>query len=116
MYHEIVLIGVAVSLLFTELTGFSPAGLIVPGYIVLCLQTPVQNCLYAGDRTLGMGRRQTVGKFHDFIWPTALCCDDFIGVYHDLIIASSEILPYDPGIIGVLVPGIIANEWNGRER
>ena len=28
----------------------------------------------------------------------------------DLIIASSEILPYDPGIIGVLVPGIIANE------
>ena len=42
----------------------------------------VQNCLYAGDRTLGMGRRQTVGKFHDFIWPTALCCDDFIGVYH----------------------------------
>ena len=51
-----------------------------------------------------MGRRQTVGKFHDFIWPTALCCDDFIGV------ASSEILPYDPGIIGVLVPGIIANE------
>ena len=41
-----------------------------------------QNCLYAGDRTLGMGRRQTVGKFHDFIWPTALCRDDFIGVYH----------------------------------
>ena len=57
-----------------------------------------------------MGRRQTVGKFHDFIWPTALCRDDFIGVTIDLIIASSEILPYDPGIIGVLVPGIIANE------
>ena len=81
MYHEIVLIGVAVSLLFTELTGFSPAGLIVPGYCPLPADAG-QNCLYAVDRTLGMGRRQTVGKFHDFIWPTAFCCDDFIGVYH----------------------------------
>lgn len=82
MYHEIVLIGVAVSLLFTELTGFSPAGLIVPGYIVLCLQTPVRIVYTLVIALLAWGRRQTVGKFHDFIWPTALCCDDFIGVYH----------------------------------
>ena len=40
MYHEIVLAGVAVSLLFSELTGLSPAGLVVPGYIALSLQTP----------------------------------------------------------------------------
>ena len=81
MYHEIVLIGVAVSLLFTELTGFSPAGLIVPGYIVLCLQTPVRIVYTLVIALLAWGG-----------------------------IASSEILPYDPGIIGVLVPGIIANE------
>ena len=31
MYYEIVLAGVAISLLFVELTGLSPAGLIVPG-------------------------------------------------------------------------------------
>ena len=78
MYHEIVLIGVAVSLLFTELTGFSPAGLIVPGYIVLCLQTPVRIVYTLVIALLAWGG----GKFHDFIWPTALCCDDFIGVYH----------------------------------
>lgn len=40
MYYEIVLAGVAISLLFVELTGLSPAGLIVPGYLALCLQTP----------------------------------------------------------------------------
>ena len=39
MYYEIVLAGVAISLLFVELTGLSPAGLIVPGYLALCLQT-----------------------------------------------------------------------------
>ena len=33
MYNEVVLVGVALSLIFSELTGLSPAGLVVPGYI-----------------------------------------------------------------------------------
>ena len=40
MYQDIVLAGVAISLIFSELTGLSPAGLVVPGYIALALQTP----------------------------------------------------------------------------
>ena len=99
MYHEIVLIGVAVSLLFTELTGFSPAGLIVPGYIVLCLQTPVRIVYTLVIALLAWGGGKLLGNFMILLAFTI-----------DLIIASSEILPYDPGIIGVLVPGIIANE------
>ena len=42
MYHNIVLLGVVLSILFYELTGFSPAGLIVSGYLALCLQTPAR--------------------------------------------------------------------------
>jgi len=40
MYNEVVLAGVALSLIFSELTGLSPAGLVVPGYIALSLQNP----------------------------------------------------------------------------
>lgn len=36
MYDQIILLGVLVSLAFTELTGLS-AGLIVPGYLALAL-------------------------------------------------------------------------------
>ena len=39
MYHETILAGVLVSLLYTEFTGLS-AGLIVPGYLALCLHFP----------------------------------------------------------------------------
>ena len=63
MYHEIVLIGVAVSLLFTELTGFSPAGLIVPGYIVLCLQTPVRIVYTLVIALLAWGGGKLLGNF-----------------------------------------------------
>ena len=41
MYNQIILAGVLVSLLYTELTGLS-AGLIVPGYLVLSLHSPVR--------------------------------------------------------------------------
>ena len=36
MYNQIILLGVVVSMIFTEITGLS-AGLIVPGYLVLAL-------------------------------------------------------------------------------
>ena len=41
MYNQIILAGVLVSLLYTELTGLS-TGLIVPGYLVLSLHSPVR--------------------------------------------------------------------------
>ena len=70
MHYEIVTAGVIVSLIFIELTGISPAGLIVPGYLALSLQTP--------------GR-----------------------IVYTLAVS---LLAYDPGIIGVLIPGIAAQE------
>ena len=39
MYNQIILLGVVVSMIFTEITGLS-AGLIVPGYLVLALHSP----------------------------------------------------------------------------
>ena len=104
MYHEIVLIGVAVSLLFTELTGFSPAGLIVPGYIVLCLQTPVRIVYTLVIALLAWGGGKLLGNFMILYGRRRFAVMILLAFTIDLI------LPYDPGIIGVLVPGIIANE------
>ena len=107
MYHEIVLIGVAVSLLFTELTGFSPAGLIVPGYIVLCLQTPVRIVYTLVIALLAWGGGKLLGNFMILYGRRRFAVMILLAFTIDLIIASSEILPYDPGIIGVLVPGAV---------
>ena len=41
MYHEIIVLGVLVSLIFTEITGLS-AGLVVPGYLALSLHSPLR--------------------------------------------------------------------------
>ena len=111
MYHNIVLLGVVLSILFYELTGFSPAGLIVSGYIALCLQTP-NRIAYTmvvvfitwgiakllSNRVILYGRR----RFAVMI---------LISFAVNLIIEYSGILGTSPGLIGCLVPGIIAQEF-----
>lgn len=111
MYHNIVLLGVVISILFYELTGFSPAGLIVSGYIVLCLQTP-NRIAYTllvvfitwgvakllSNRVILYGRR----RFAVMI---------LISFAINLIIEASGIFGASPGLIGCLVPGIIAQEF-----
>ena len=94
MYYEIVLAGVAISLLFVELTGLSPAGLIVPGYLALCLQTPWR-IVY----TLAVAVAA---------WGIAVMV--LLSFAIDLAVTSLGLLAYDPGMIGVLVPGIMAQE------
>lgn len=41
MYNQVILLSVIISLLYTELTGYS-AGLIISGYLALNLQNPIR--------------------------------------------------------------------------
>lgn len=111
MYNQIVILGIMISILFTEFTGFSPAGLIVPGYIALCLRTP-QRVLYTilvaflawgvskilSNYIILYGRR----RFAIMII-LSFCLDALIG----RIVSSVPI----PSLIGILVPGIMASEF-----
>ena len=110
MYHEIVLAGVAISLIFTELTGLSPAGLVVPGYIALCLQTP-QRVVYTLALAFGAwGIAKILARFMILYGRRRFAVLILLAFVLDLAVTGLGILPYDPGMIGVLVPGIIAQE------
>ncbi len=107
MYNGIVLLGVLVSLLFSELTGLS-AGLIVPGYLVLCLQSPLRIgytfllaltatgiCKLLSRVWILYGRR----RFAFLLLLTFLL---------NLLTNAIGILPGGLSAAGVLVPGILA--------
>ncbi|PWL80636.1 MAG: poly-gamma-glutamate biosynthesis protein PgsC, partial [Prevotellaceae bacterium] len=110
MYYEIVLIGVLISLLFTELTGLSPAGLIVPGYIALSLQTPFRIAYTLLIALLAWGTGKLLNRIMILYGRRRFAVMILISFVINLIIVSSNLLSYDPGVIGVLVPGIIAQE------
>lgn len=110
MYHEVVLVGVALSLLFSELTGLSPAGLVVPGYIALSLQTPGRVLYTLLIALLAWGVARLLSRWMILYGRRRFAVLILLSFLLNALIVGSGVLPYDPGMIGVLVPGIIANE------
>lgn len=110
MYHEIVLAGVAISLIFSELTGLSPAGLVVPGYIALSLQTPQRVIYTLALAFTAWGIAKILARFMILYGRRRFAVLILLAFAVDLVVNALGILSYDPGMIGVLVPGIIAQE------
>ena len=110
MYHEIVLAGVAVSLIFSELTGLSPGGLIVPGYIALSLQTPHRVVYTVVVAMVARGIARLLSNWMILYGRRRFTMLILLSFTVDLVVNASGLLPYDPGMIGVLVPGILAQD------
>lgn len=110
MYHEIVAVGVAISLIFAELTGLSPAGLIVPGYIALSMQTPHRVVYTLAVAVAAWGCARLLSRWMILYGRRRFAVLVLLAFAIDTAVSSLGLLPYDPGLIGVLVPGIMAQE------
>lgn len=110
MYHEIVVAGVAISLIFAELTGLSPAGLIVPGYIALSMQTPRRVVYTLAVAVAAWGCARLLSRWMILYGRRRFAVLVLMAFAIDTAVSSLGLLPYDPGLIGVLVPGIMAQE------
>lgn len=111
MYDGVVMLGVLVSLVFSELTGLS-AGLVVPGYLALSLHTPLRlastlavalaaalACRALSELLILYGRRRFgVTLLLAFLFSALL---GRVGPAFGVADA-----------IGVLVPGLIAHEFD----
>ena len=111
MYNEVVLVGVAVSLLFAEFTGLSPAGLVVPGYIALSLQSPIRVGYTLVVALLAWGSGKLLNRWMILYGRRRFAVLILLTYVLNAIIVGIGILPFDPGMIGAVIPGIIANEF-----
>lgn len=114
MADEIVVLGVIAGIVFYELTGISPGGIIVPGYIALFIDDPMRILFtiivsviaylavkLLSNYTILYGKR----KFAVFIIMSFVIRFVLGGLGDGLELAVSASL-----VIGYLVPGIIAQE------
>ena len=111
MYHNIVLLGVVLSIFFYELTGFSPAGLIVSGYLVLCLQTPARIVYTFVIVFITWGIAKIASRWIILYGRRRFAVMILLSFAINLVIESGGIFGATPGLIGCLVPGIIAQEF-----
>lgn len=132
-------LGLIVSLLFSELFGLAAGGLVVPGYIALYLTRPLDVAVTLGAALLTFflvrivstfvivyGRRRTalmilVGYAVGILLNRALAAalesaadPATVAVGHTLGLAAAGRAAIETGVIGYIVPGLIAT-WLDRQ-
>jgi poly-gamma-glutamate biosynthesis protein PgsC/CapC len=107
--------GIILGLLFTEFTGLSPGGIIVPGYLALFLLQPMQIALTVAAAALTMLTVKLFSKVFFLFGHRRYALYLLLGImiklgieyFSNFAIESSNIM-----LIGWLIPGIIANDMH----
>lgn len=110
MYAEIIVTGILVSLVFTYFTGLSPAGLIVPGYIALALGSPWKLMWTLVTVLVTLGIYKLISRFAILYGRRRFAVMVLISLSAGWLLAKLPLPFSDVGVIGYLIPGIIAKE------
>ena len=107
MYNQIILLGVVISMIFTELTGLS-AGLIVPGYLVLALHSPGRIAVTLVLALVSVLLCQLVSRWLILFGRRRFAFLILLTFALNWALSAVGLLPFS--VIGVIMPGILARE------
>ena len=111
MYHETILAGVLISLLYTEFTGLS-AGLIVPGYLALCLHSPWRIVDTLVIAAVAVGICKLLSKSMILYGRRRFAFLLVLTFFLSLLAQEISLFPSGGIVSGTLIPGIIAREFD----
>jgi len=107
LYDKIVILGVIVSMVYTELTGLS-AGLILPGYFALQAGSPLKVVSTLGVSLCAMLLCRMASRYLILYGRRRFAFLILVTFFLMLAAGRAGLLPF--GVIGILVPGILARE------
>jgi len=112
-------LGVIISLIFSEMLGASAGGIVVPGYIALYLDKPLQILGTLAVSLLTWGIIRIIGMFTLLFGKRRMVLSILIGFIlgwasRNLIFHNVTIYDLQMQSIGYIVPGLIAN-WFERQ-
>jgi gamma-polyglutamate biosynthesis protein CapC len=112
-------LGVIISLIFTEMLGASAGGIVVPGYIALYLDKPLQILGTLIVSTITWGIIRGIGMFTLLFGKRRMVLSILIGfilgwLSRNLVFHNVTIYDLQMQSIGYIVPGLIAN-WFERQ-
>lgn len=119
MIEAAVGLGVIISLIFSEMLGASAGGIVVPGYIALYLDKPLQILGTLAVSLLTWGIIRIIGMFTLLFGKRRMVLSILIGFIlgwasRNLIFHNVTIYDLQMQSIGYIVPGLIAN-WFERQ-
>lgn len=112
MYGQVIIIGIIVSLVFSYFTELSPAGLIVPGYIALNLGSPYKILLTFIVVFITYGLYKIISRYTILYGQRRFALMVIISICVSWVITLLPIPVANISVIGYLIPGIIAKEFD----
>ena len=111
MYNISIIAGVVISMLYTELTSLS-AGLVVPGYLALCISSPLRIAYTLALALAAVGVCRLIAGRLILYGQRRFAVMIIISFLLDLLLRKTGLIPmgFDP--IGVIIPGIIARSMD----
>jgi len=110
----VLIIGVTVSLLMTELIGISPGGVIVPGFIALYIDSPFRLAATLLDALIALSVVRLLGRYTILFGRRRYATFLIAGFLSRFLLERliPGLVPEAPVIaaVGWLLPGIIASE------
>jgi poly-gamma-glutamate biosynthesis protein PgsC/CapC len=108
-------LGIAVSLLVSEVVGISAAGLVVPGYLALHLDQPARLAAtfavaLATWALVRFGLSRLVVLYGRRRLAVAVLAGFLLNVLAERLLLALPAQPVDARVIGYIVPGLIASE------
>ena len=111
-------IGLAISLLFTELFGIASGGMIVPGYLALALTRPLDVALTVGAGFVTFAIVHTLSSFVILYGRRRTALMILVGYLVGMAVrwTTSSVMPAgnELQVIGFIIPGLIAI-WLDRQ-
>lgn len=110
MYDKVIILGIFISLIYTEITNISPSGLIVPGYIALNLNNVDRIILTLLVSLITYLIIRLLSKYIIIYGRRQFAISVALAILVNYIV-SKYIISNTYGAIGNIIPGIIANSW-----
>jgi poly-gamma-glutamate biosynthesis protein PgsC/CapC len=113
MHYETVFIGLALALLYKEVMGIYPGGIIVPAFLALTLDHPVQGMMTVAVACLSLGIYKLLARYFILFGSRRFVIILFIGAaLAQLCALAAPRLVASPAefqVIGFIIPGLLAN-------
>jgi poly-gamma-glutamate biosynthesis protein PgsC/CapC len=109
MYNQTILLGVIISMIFTELTGLS-AGLIVPGYLALSLHSPLRILCTLAVAAVSVLLCRLLARYVILYGRRRFALLLVLAYLVSMILDVLGLLP--ASVIGTILPGLIAREFD----
>lgn len=111
MYYDIVVLGVIVSIIFAEMTGFTPAGLVVCGYLVMNLKSSERILFTLVMVFCTWAVVRLIGSFTILYGRRSFAMMVLVSFLLNWLAGVLGLMSLQTGMIGCLVVGIIAREF-----